>query len=76
MILVERMIGLHIEILSYLNSTESLIRSENYVKLYSLALATNGKLKKLQSSDSEYENVTYICITFKVIHSEYLHVYI
>ena len=73
MILVERMIWLHIEIVSSLNSTESLKRSENYIKLYSLALAINGKLKKLKRSDSEYENVTYKCITFKVIHSEYLH---
>lgn len=68
MFLVERMIWLHIEILSSLNSTESLIRSENYVKLYSLALATNGKLKKLQCSDSEYETI-YLSHT-NVLHSK------
>lgn len=53
---------------------ESLVRSDNYVKLYSLVLATSGKLKKLQHSDTEYENVTYECVTFKVTYSEYLHV--
>lgn len=68
MFLVERMIWLHIEILSSLNSTESLIRSENYVKLYSLALATSGKLKKLQCSDSEYET-TYLSYA-NVLHSK------
>lgn len=68
MFLVERMIWLHIEILSSLNSTESLIRSENYVKLYSLALATSGKLKKLQCSDSEYET-TYLSHA-NVLHSK------
>lgn len=74
MILVERIIWVQVEIISSLNSMESLVRSDNYVKLYSLVLATSGKLKKLQHSDTEYENVTYECVTFKVTYSEYLHV--
>lgn len=69
MFLVERMIWLHIEILSSLNSTESLIRSGKLCQTIFIGTKqTSGKLKKLQCSDSEYET-TYLSHA-NVLHSK------
>ena len=50
-----------VKMISSLNITASLIRAENYVELYLLALAINGNLKKLHR-DSEHEKVTCRCV--------------